>query len=169
MEIKFITDSTRKIYSKTSVNFRVFILNNCILWRHDVLLSWVQVTGAQEWHIVSLVDNVTSPTTASHYVSMTSALRVWAQGSTARCTDSTRCTQTRVHSARGSTQFATEQVGRLRYVTAVDGGLEAFPLSIVICAPVVQVLFIAVSASNVWRWCSSLTATSLKQYNERQS
>ena len=37
----------------------------------------------------------------------------------------------------GSTYFATEQVGRLRYVTAVDGGLEAFPLSIVICAPVV--------------------------------
>ena len=36
----------------------------------------------------------------------------------------------------GSTQFATEQVGRLRYVKAVDGGLEAFPLSIVICAPV---------------------------------
>ena len=36
----------------------------------------------------------------------------------------------------GSTEFTTEQVGRLRYVTAVDGGLEAFPLSIVICAPV---------------------------------
>ena len=36
----------------------------------------------------------------------------------------------------GSTYFATEQVGRLRYVTAVDGGLEAFPLSIVICASV---------------------------------
>ena len=30
----------------------------------------------------------------------------------------------------GSTQFATEQVGRLRCVTAVDGGLEAFPFSI---------------------------------------
>ena len=27
----------------------------------------------------------------------------------------------------GSTYFATEQVGRLRYVTAVDGGLEEFP------------------------------------------
>ena len=36
----------------------------------------------------------------------------------------------------GSTLFATEHVGRLRYVTAVDGGLEAFPLCIVICAPV---------------------------------
>ena len=32
--------------------------------------------------------------------------------------------------------MATEQVGRLRYVTAVDGGLEAFPLSIVIFASV---------------------------------
>ena len=28
-------------------------------------------TGAQEWHIVSLVGDVTSPTTAVHYVSMT--------------------------------------------------------------------------------------------------
>ena len=36
----------------------------------------------------------------------------------------------------GSTSLATEQVGRFRYVTAVDGGLEAFPLSIVMCAPV---------------------------------
>ena len=36
----------------------------------------------------------------------------------------------------GSTQFATEQVDRLRYVTTVDGGLEAFPLGIEICAPV---------------------------------
>ena len=37
----------------------------------------------------------------------------------------------------GSTKFATEQARRLRYVTAVDGGLEEFPLSIVICASVV--------------------------------
>ena len=57
----------------------------------------------------------------------------WAQRSTDRYTDRTRCTQTRVYSARGT----TEQVGRLHYVTAVDGKLEAFPLSIVICAPVV--------------------------------
>ena len=35
-----------------------------------------------------------------------------------------------------STLFATEQVGRLRYVTTVDGGLDAFPLSIMIRAPV---------------------------------
>ena len=40
----------------------------------------------------------------------------------------------------GSTYFATEEVGRLRYVTAVDGRLEAFPLSIVICAPVCYTL-----------------------------
>ena len=36
----------------------------------------------------------------------------------------------------GSTYFATELVGRLRYVTAVDGGIETFSLSIVICATV---------------------------------
>ena len=34
--------------------------------------------------------------------------------------------------------FASEQVGRLRCVTAVDGGIEAFPFSIVICAYVAQ-------------------------------
>ena len=33
-------------------------------------------TGAQEWHIVSLLGDVTSPTTVAHYVSMTSHLRV---------------------------------------------------------------------------------------------
>ena len=32
--------------------------------------------GAQEWHIVSLLVDVTSPTTDIHYVSMTSDLRV---------------------------------------------------------------------------------------------
>ena len=34
------------------------------------------VEGAQEWHIVSLLGDVTSPTTAVHYVSMTCDLRV---------------------------------------------------------------------------------------------
>ena len=33
-------------------------------------------TGAQEWPIVSLLGDVTSPTTAVHYVTMTSDLRV---------------------------------------------------------------------------------------------
>ena len=33
-------------------------------------------TGAQEWHLVSLLGDVTSPTTAVDYVSMTSDLRV---------------------------------------------------------------------------------------------
>ena len=35
-----------------------------------------------------------------------------------------------------STQFATKQVGRVRYVTAVDGGLKRFSLCSVISAPV---------------------------------
>ena len=35
-----------------------------------------QSTGAQEWHIVSLLGDVTSYTTVAHYVSMTSDLRV---------------------------------------------------------------------------------------------
>ena len=33
-------------------------------------------TGAQDWHIVSLLGDVTCPTTAVHYVSVTSDLRV---------------------------------------------------------------------------------------------
>ena len=37
---------------------------------------YLKDTGAQEWHIVSLLGDVTSPTTAVHYVSMTSNLRV---------------------------------------------------------------------------------------------
>ena len=36
----------------------------------------VYITGAQEWHIASLLGDVTSPTTAVHNVSMTSDLRV---------------------------------------------------------------------------------------------
>ena len=35
-----------------------------------------KTTGAQEWHIVSLLGDVTSPTTLAHYVSMTSHLCV---------------------------------------------------------------------------------------------
>ena len=33
-------------------------------------------TGAQEWHTVSLLGDVTYPTTVTHYASMTSELRV---------------------------------------------------------------------------------------------
>ena len=36
------------------------------------IMQTVWGTGAQEWHIVSLLGDVTSPTTAAHYVSMTS-------------------------------------------------------------------------------------------------
>ena len=42
---------------------------------------------------------------------------------------------------KGEIVLHSEQVGRLLYVTAVDGELEAFPLSIVICAPVVKWIF----------------------------
>ena len=33
--------------------------------------STAYTTGAQEWHIVSLLGDVTSPTTVAHYVTMT--------------------------------------------------------------------------------------------------
>ena len=50
---------------------------------------------------MSLLGDVTSPTTAVHYVTMSLIYVLWAQRSTARCADNTRCTQTRVYSARG--------------------------------------------------------------------
>ena len=36
----------------------------------------VYTTGAQEWHIMLLLGDITSPTTVAHYVTMTSDLRV---------------------------------------------------------------------------------------------
>ena len=81
----------------------------------------VYTTGAQEWHIVSLLGDVTSPTTVAHYVTMTSDLRVLITG---------KYWQTRRQHAvypNKRLEFATELVGRLRYVTAVDGGLKRFP------------------------------------------
>ena len=36
-----------------------------------ILGTNVWITGAQNWHIVSLLGDVTSPTTVAHYVSMT--------------------------------------------------------------------------------------------------
>ena len=56
-------------------------------------------TGAQEWHIVSPLADVTS-TTVAHHVSMTSEYVFWAQRSTDRRADSTRCTQKSAYSAR---------------------------------------------------------------------
>ena len=43
----------------------------------------------------------------------------WAQRSTDLRADSTRCTETSAYSARSKYMFATEHVGRARYVTAV--------------------------------------------------
>ena len=56
----------------------------------------------------------------------------------------------------GSTQFASEQVGRLRCVTAVDGGIEAFPFSIVICAPMVYIVP-SVKTVGSWIGCKKLS------------
>ena len=39
-------------------------------------VSCLSGTGAQEWHIVSLLGGVTSPNTVAHYASMTSYSRV---------------------------------------------------------------------------------------------
>ena len=81
------------------------------------LISLVYVTGAQKWHIVSLLGDVTSPTTVAHYVSMT-------------CSDNREALTSAptAHSdGNKRLEFTTEQVERLRYATAVDGGLKRFP------------------------------------------
>ena len=74
----------------------------CVTWYKTRDISpTLYTTGAQQWHIVQLLGDVTSPTTAVPYGSMISELRVLSTESSGRCANSTRCTQTRVHSARG--------------------------------------------------------------------
>ena len=51
-----------------------FADTQCAHWKRHVLS--VYTTGAQEWHIVSLLSDVTSPTTVAHYVRTTCDLRV---------------------------------------------------------------------------------------------
>ena len=81
----------------------------------------VYPTGAQEWHTVSLLGDVTSPATVAHYVSTTSDLRVLITEK--------HWQPRRQHTVYRNKrlEFTTEQVRRLRYVTAVDGGLKRFP------------------------------------------
>ena len=73
---------------------------------------------------MSLLGDVTSPTTVAHYVSIT-----WSEHrealTAAPTADGVHLQAIRVQGWR--TQFATEQGGRLRYVTAVDGGQKHFP------------------------------------------
>ena len=51
-------------------------IQRCTYVHPLIFVAMVQSTGAQEWHIVSLLGDVRSPTTVAHYVSMTSDLRV---------------------------------------------------------------------------------------------
>ena len=88
----------------------------------------LQSTGAQEWHIVSLLADVTSPTTVAHYVSMTSHLRVLSIGKHWPPADSTRCTQTSVYSARTKYIVRHWTSREARYVTVVDGDWSVSPL-----------------------------------------
>ena len=81
-------------------------------------------TVAQKWHIVSLLGDVTSPTTVAQYVSMTCSEHREAL-TAAQTADGVHKEAFRVEG--WSTLFATDQEGRFRYVTAVDGGLERFP------------------------------------------
>ena len=86
-------------------------------------------TGAQQWHIVSLVGDVTSPTTAVHYV--------WFMCSEHR--EALLGAQT-VHGVRKQCKgevHSSPLIWLGGFVTSQQwmGELEAFPLSIVICAP----------------------------------
>ena len=54
----------------------LFQIQQLLAFPGKELGSVVYTTGAQEWHIVPLLGDVTCPTTAVHYVSVTSDLRV---------------------------------------------------------------------------------------------
>ena len=101
-------------------------------------LCSIQTTGAQEWHIVPLLGDVTSPTTAVPYSSMTSEFTCSEHREALAGAPTAHDVHKQEFTVQGgSTQLASEQVGRLRCITAVDGGIEAFPFSIVICAPLI--------------------------------
>ena len=103
-------------------------------WR---LMQTVYITDAQEWHIVSLLGDVTSPTTVAHYVSMTSHLRVlstekhWQPGRR-------HAVYTNKRRAKYIVRHWTSREASLR--PAVEGGLKRFPLNSVICAPMVYMV-----------------------------
>ena len=85
-----------------------------------------QITGAQEWHIVSLLGDVTSPTTVAHYVSMT-------------CSDNREALTAAptAHSVHKQAFRVHHYASREASLCDCSGwGTEAFPLSSVICAPV---------------------------------
>ena len=123
-------------HMRTALFKTVFLFHKHLLHVSQCISIPLEHGCAKVSHCVTVGD-VTSPTSAVHYVSMTcSEHREALTGAP---------TEHGVHKLEftvqgGSAQFATEQVGRLQYVTAVDGGLEAFPVSIVICAPVLQSL-----------------------------
>ena len=70
----------------------------------------------------------------SHYCCPLRQYDVWVTYSEHREALAGAPTAHNVHKQEFTVQGG-EQVGRLRCVTAVDGGIEAFPFSIVICAP----------------------------------
>ena len=103
---------------------------------HEMIASWsihsttiviLKYTGAQEWHIVSLLVDVTSPTTVAHYVSMTSDNR---EALTAAPT---------AHSVQKQAFRVNHWASREASLRHSSGwGTEAFPLSSVICAPMLK-------------------------------
>ena len=79
-------------------------------------------TGAKKWHIVSLLSDVTSPTTVAHYVSMT-------------CSEHGEAL-TVAPTADGVHKQAIRVQGEASLCHSSGWGTEAFPLSSVICAAV---------------------------------
>ena len=133
-----------------SINLWITFLSTHLWFVFLIILAYLLChTGAQKWHIVSLLGDVTSPTTVAHYVSMTCSEH--REALTAAPTAGGLHKQA-IRVQGWSTYFATEQVGRLRYVTAVDGATEAFPLSSVICAPVLYhiILFRISNHDLIW-------------------
>ena len=105
------------------------------LWK-----STLYTTGAQEWHIVSLIGDVNSPTIVAHYVSVTSDLRVLSTEK--------HWVPRRKHTVYTNKRLECKGKYIVRHWTSREAsllhsrswGTEAFPLSSVICAPVLYTL-----------------------------
>ena len=105
-----------------------FLSNPCICRPIKCLILLVLLfsTVAQEWHIVSLLGDVTSPTTVAHYVSMT-------------CSDNREAltAEPTAHSVQKQAFRVHHWASREASFRHCSGwGTETFPLSSVICAAV---------------------------------
>ena len=121
--------SCKKFKNLTLCCLMVQVPKNFKIYLIIISNSWTSSDprGAQEWHTVSLLGDVTSPTTVAHYISMTTDLRVLSTEKHWPPADSTRRTQTSVYSVRTKFRVChwTSREVSLRHSSG--WGTEAFP------------------------------------------